>query len=140
MPLLWNKLTASAQSVIDKQGVAYIDRDGDLAISIVNGAECVFATKGEDGIWSCRIEQLFNEGKISFRKPISCHLYPVRTKKFADFTAVNYHTWPVCKDAVSDGNAKNLLLYKFLKEPLIRKFGTEWYNQLSLAAHQMYEK
>ena len=64
-----------------------------MAISIVNGAECVFATKGENGIWSCLIENLYNEGKTTFRKPISCHLYPVRTKQFPTFKAVNYHKW-----------------------------------------------
>lgn len=140
LPLLWDKLTKNAQLVIDKQGVAYIDREGDLAVSIVNGAECVFATKGADGIWSCLIEQLYNEGKTAFKKPLSCHLYPIRVKKFTDFTAVNYHQWPVCKDAITDGNAKHLLLYQFLKEPLIRKFGEQWYEQLSLAAKHISDK
>lgn len=137
LPLLWKQLSPEARAVINKQGVAYIDREGDLAVSIVNGAECVFAAKGADGIWSCLIEQLYNEGKSAFRKPISCHLYPVRTKKFATFTAVNYHKWPVCQPAIIGGETQSLLLYQFLKEPLIRKFGAEWYKQLAIAAEHI---
>lgn len=137
LPLIWDQLTPDAQQVINEQGVAYIDREGDMAVSIVNGAECVFATKGEDGIWSCQIEQLYNTGKTTFRKPISCHLYPIRTKKFPTFQAVNYHKWHICKDAVVDGRKKKLLLYQYLKEPLIRKFGEQWYDQLVVAAEHI---
>jgi len=137
LPQLWDKLSDTARAVIDEQGVAYIDREGDMAVSIVNGAECVFATKGENGIWSCLIENLYNEGKTTFRKPISCHLYPIRTKQFSTFKAVNYHKWQVCKDAVTLGEKDHLLLYQYLKEPLIRKFGQDWYDQLSVAAEHI---
>jgi hypothetical protein len=134
LPLLWNDLSSETQSIINRQGVAYIDREGDLAVSTVNGAECVFAVKGEDGIWSCRLEKLYNEGKSTFRKPVSCHLYPVRVKRLSTCIAVNYHRWYVCKDAVTAGNKSRLFVYKYLKEPLIRKFGQEWYDQLEAAA------
>jgi hypothetical protein len=137
LPQLWDKLSDAARAVIDKQGVAYIDREGEMAVSIVNGAECVFATKGENGIWSCLIENLYNEGKTTFRKPISCHLYPIRTKQFPTFKAVNYHKWHVCKDAVKLGEKNHLFLYQYLKEPLIRKFGQDWYDQLSVAAEHI---
>jgi hypothetical protein len=139
LPLLKNRLSTEAQNVITQQGVAYIDREGDLAVSIVNGAECVFATKNANGVWSCLIEQLYNEGKTTFKKPVSCHLYPVRTKKFKDFTAVNYHQWPVCKAAICEGELKSVSLYRFLKEPLIRKFGNEWYQQVEIAAEKIKE-
>jgi hypothetical protein len=137
LPQLWDKLSDNARKIIDNQGIAYIDREGEMAISIVNGAECVFAVKGENAIWSCLIEKLYFEGKITFRKPISCHLYPIRTKQFSTFKAVNYHKWQICKDAVLDGEKKHLLLYQYLKEPLIRKFGQDWYNQLSVAAEHI---
>lgn len=137
LPQLWEKLSDSARKIIDKQGVAYVDREGDMAISIINGAECVFACKGDDGIWSCLIEKLYFEGKSKFRKPISCHLYPIRTKQFSNFKAVNYHKWNICKDAILEGEKKHLLLYQYLKEPLIRKFGKDWYDQLLVAAQHI---
>jgi hypothetical protein len=137
LPLLWDKLSGDAQTVIKQQGVAYIDREGDLAVSTVHGAECVFADKGEDGIWSCLIEQLYNEGKTTFKKPVSCHLYPIRTKQLSLCHAVNYHKWHVCKDAVIAGKKQQLFVYQYLKEPIIRKFGAEWYAQLESAAALM---
>jgi hypothetical protein len=134
LPAIWNEMTEDARRIVDNQGVAYIDREGDLAVSIVNGAECVFACKERDGKWSCLVEKAFLAGKSSFRKPVSCHLYPVRVKQLSSYRAVNYHRWTVCKCAVVLGNKERLPLYRFLEEPLIRKFGQEWYNQLVAAA------
>lgn len=133
---VWPQLSASAQSVIDKQGVAYADRDGDLVTSIVRGKECVFARE-ENGCWLCMLEKrarerLAAEGNASpFIKPISCALYPIREKHFSGgLIGLNYHRWAVCKDAVAKGKALGLPVYRFLKEPLIRRFGEDWYREL----------
>lgn len=139
LPLVWDDLAPKAQEVINKQGVAYQDRDGDMVTSIVNGKDCVFTYYDEKGICKCAIEKAYKEGKTDFYKPISCHLYPIRLEKFREFTAVNYHRWRVCKAAVLLGNKEGLRIYQFLKEPLIRKFGDIWYNELCIAADEYKE-
>lgn len=139
LPLVWDDLAPKAQEVINKQGVAYQDRDGDMVTSIVNGKDCVFTYYDEKGICKCAIEKAYKEGKTDFYKPISCHLYPIRLEKFREFTAVNYHRWRVCKAAVLLGNKEGLKIYQFLKEPLIRKFGDAWYNELCIAADEYKE-
>lgn len=133
---VWPQLSASAQSVIDKQGVAYADRDGDLVTSIVRGKECVFARE-ENGCWLCMFEKRARERQAAegnaspFIKPISCALYPIREKHFSGgLVGLNYHRWAVCKDAVAKGKALGLPVYRFLKEPLIRRFGEDWYREL----------
>jgi Protein of unknown function (DUF3109). len=134
LPTLWNDLSPAAQAVINKQGIGYIDRENDIVTSIVNGKDCVFTYYGTDGICKCAIEKAYNEGHIDFIKPVSCHLYPVRVKQYRDYKAVNYHRWRVCRAAEIAGEQKRLPLYKFLREPLIRKFGEEWYNALDACA------
>lgn len=137
LPVVWKDLSASAQAVIDKQGVVYTDQDGDLVTSIVNGKNCVFTCYDEKGCCFCAIEKAFREGKTHFYKPLSCHLYPIRLKKIGDNTALNYHKWDVCKVAVYKGQAENIPVYKFLKEPLIRKFGEVWYEELEQAVSEL---
>ena len=133
LPIIWDDLTEKSKEVIRKQGVSYIDDDGEPVTSIVNGDECVFTYTDESGKCKCAIEKAYREGKTDFYKPISCHLYPVRLQKYADYTAVNYHRWKVCNCARTLGGKLGIPVYKFLKEPLIRKFGTEWFNQLEIA-------
>ena len=137
LPEVWNGLSPEARKVIDRQGVAFRDTDGDLVTSIVNGKECVFACYDEKGICKCAIEKAYREGRISFHKPVSCHLYPVRVKQYRGFKGVNYHRWSVCATAEMLGEKVGLPAYKFLKEPLIRKFGEEWYRQLEIAAQML---
>ena len=146
---VWPMLSASAQSVIDKQGVAYSDKDGDLVTSIVRGKECVFARSltpspspmgegSKDPCWLCMLEKAYREGKTQFCKPISCALYPIREKNFGNgLIGLNYHRWSVCKDAVEKGKALGLPVYQFLKEPLIRRFGEAWYQELCEVAEQL---
>ncbi|HQC05258.1 MAG TPA: DUF3109 family protein [Paludibacteraceae bacterium] len=135
LPAIWNDLSEAARKVIDAQGVAYSDAEGDLVTSIVNRRECVFSyIDSADGICKCAIEKAYHEGKTSFYKPISCLLYPVRLKKFKDFTAVTYHRWSVCSCAETKGHKLQLPVYKFLKTPLIRRFGEAWYKELEEAA------
>ena len=136
LPQVWDDLPKSSQKVIDKQGVYYIDDDGEPVTSIVGRKECVFAYKEKSGIWKCAVEKAYREGRIDFYKPISCHLYPVRLQKFKELTAVNVHRWNVCDCARSNGQNLNVPVYKFLKEPLIRQFGSEWYEQLEIAADE----
>ena len=145
---VWPLLSASAQSVIDRQGVAYTDRDGDLVTSIVHGRECVFARE-ENGCWLCMLEKTARQRAKAdspspfslityhlslptpFIKPISCALYPIREKTFAGgLIGLNYNRWAVCRDAVERGRALGMPVYQFLKEPLIRRFGEAWYQEL----------
>jgi len=139
LPHIWEELSDEAREIINKQGVVYADHDGEMVTSIVNGKDCVFTCYDEKGICYCAIEKAWRAGKISFMKPISCHLYPVRTKKFSDFTAVNYQEWSICSGARLYGQQLGLPVYEFLKEPLIRKFGQEWYDELSEAAKMIKE-
>ena len=139
LPLIWDALSPAAQAIIQKQGVAYIDEEGDLVTSIVHGKDCVFTCYDADGVCKCAIEKAYREGKSDFYKPISCHLYPIRITQYRDFKAVNYHRWAVCKAAELLGEREKLPVYRFLKEPLIRKFGQEWYEALDECA-QEWEK
>lgn len=134
---VWPMLSASAQSVIDRQGVAYTDRDGDLVTSIVHGKDCVFTCYEGDNCL-CALEKAYrqqpkanSQQPTAFIKPISCALYPIREKRFADgLVALNYNRWDVCRDAREKGKALGLPVYQFLKEPLIRRFGEAWYQEL----------
>lgn len=137
LPLIREELSPEARAVIDKQGVAYVDEEGDLVTSIVNGKDCVFTCRGADGNCYCAIEKACREGKTGFLKPVSCHLYPARVKDFGMCKGVNYHHWNICKAAILRGEKEGMPLYKFLKGPLIRKFGTEWYAELETVAEEM---
>ncbi len=130
LDIVWNDMSASAQAVVDKQGVAYNDRDGDLVTSIVNGKDCVF-TCYENGCCLCALERACRGGKTKFIKPISCALYPIREKRFAGgLVGLNYNRWDVCRPAVEKGRELGLPVYKFLEGPLVRRFGKEWYQEL----------
>lgn len=134
---VWSDMSASAQAVVDKQGVAYTDREGDLVTSIVGGKDCVF-TCYENGCCLCALERAYRQGKTSFIKPISCALYPIREKKINnDIIALNYNRWDVCRDAVKKGRELGLPVYRFLEGPLVRRFGKEWYDELCVVAEEL---
>ena len=134
---VWGDLTAQAQAIIDKQGVAYTDTEGDLVTSIVDGKNCAF-TCYEGDCCLCALERAHRAGKTQFIKPISCALYPIRGKTFANGTvALNYHRWNVCRDAIAKGKELNLPIYKFLAEPLTRRFGKQWYDTLCEVAENI---
>lgn len=137
LPVIWDDLSDKSKEVIEKQGVSYIDEDGEPVTSIVNGEECVFTYTDENGQCKCAIEKAYREGKTDFFKPISCHLYPVRLQKYEEYTAVNYHQWSVCSCARKLGGKLKVPVYKFLKEPLIRKFGKDWFEQLEIADREL---
>ena len=134
---VWNDLSAQAQAVIDRQGVAYTDQEGDLVTSIVGGKDCVF-TCYDGKSCLCALEKAYRGGKTQFCKPISCALYPIREKNFGNgLIGLNYNRWTVCKDAIEKGKALGLPIYQFLKEPLIRRFGEAWYQELCEVAEQL---
>lgn len=140
LPLVWDDLSPQAQEEINKNGVAYKDYDGDMVTSIVNGEDCVFTYYDADGICKCAIEKAYREGKTDFYKPISCHLYPIRLQEYKSFTAVNYHRWSVCCEAIKLGKKEGVKIYQFLKEPLIRRFGESWYNELCEVVDAYYKE
>ena len=138
LPLIWEDLSPQARIIIDKQGVVYLDEDGEYVTSIVNRKDCVFTCYDTNACCKCAIEKAYKEGKIDFYKPISCHLYPIRVAKYKSFRAVNYHSWGICHTAKMVGKKENIKIYQFLKEPLVRKFGKDWYGQLENAAKELY--
>ncbi len=124
---------------IEKQGFSVIDKDGDLVTPLVNNGQCVYTFTDENGILKCAIEKSYFEGKTTFRKPVSCHLFPIRITAYKRFDAVNYQELAICKPGKECGRSAKLPLYKFLKEPLIRKYGEEWYAEVEIAA-EYFEK
>ena len=127
---IWGDMSASAQAVVDRQGVAYTDIEGDLVTSIVNGQDCVF-TCYEAGCCLCAAERAYREQHTDWCKPISCALYPIREKRLSNgYVGLNYHRWSVCDPARRKGQELRLPLYRFLKAPLTRRFGGAWYKEL----------
>ncbi|MEM8565838.1 MAG: DUF3109 family protein [Bacteroidota bacterium] len=123
-------LSKEGINAIEEQGTYVLDEDGDYSTPTVDGKECAYAVYDDRGILKCGIEQAHLEGKIDFKKPISCHLYPIRTTKYSEFEALNYDRWDICSPACDLGSQLNVPVYKFLKEPLIRKYGKDWYDEL----------
>lgn len=136
LPQLLPDMRKDARQIVESQGISYIDPQGEKVTQIVDGKDCVFARTNKDGWCYCLIEKLYREGKTDFMKPISCHLYPIRLKEYPTFTAVEYHRWDICHPARQLGKKLHLPLYRFLKEPLIRRFGQDWYDELTLTAQE----
>ena len=133
-------MTEEGRREVERQGFMVVDSDGDYTTPLVNNAECAYAFE-ENGITFCAIERAYREGKCSFLKPISCHLYPIRVMKFSNGTfGLNYHRWGVCHDAVECGRKIGLPIYKALKEPIIRRFGEEFYKALECAEELIKEQ
>lgn len=131
-------MTAEGIEAVESQGFMVVDIDGDYTTPLIDGAECAYSFK-ENGITFCAIERAYREGKCGFLKPISCHLYPIRVKHFAtgDY-GLNIHRWNICKCAFDCGKREGVKLYKAMREPLIRRFGEEFYEALCQAA-EMFE-
>jgi hypothetical protein len=122
---------------VEVQGTSIVDKDGDLVTPLFQKMDCVFTFIDEKGITKCAIEKAFLNGEIPFRKPVSCHLFPIRITEYSDFDAVNYQELAICKPGRACGAKNKLPLYKFLKEPLIRKYGEEWYKEVEIAAEYL---
>jgi len=121
-------------AAIEEQGTYIITTQNELETPLVNGKECAYVTFTTSGTASCGIEDAHNAGEIDFKKPVSCHLYPVRVADYSEFSAVNYHKWPICSDACTLGKELKVPVYKFVKAALIRKFGENWYLELEKVA------
>ena len=133
-------LTARGKEAIARQGRYLVDADGDNVTPLINEVEeCAYTIYDEKNIAMCGIEKAYLEGKITWRKPVSCHLYPVRITKFKDYDAVNYEKWSVCKAACKLGEALQVPVYVFLKDSLTRKYGQAWYDELCLVAKHIDE-
>jgi len=138
--LVWPWLLPSARERIEEAGVGYIDEEGDLVTQIVDGRNCVFTTYGPGGKCLCAIEKAYRAGLCDMRKPMSCYLYPLRLTEYKKFTAVNYHRWKICRCAEALGRAQGVRLYEFMREPLIARFGREWYDELKMACEAYLEE
>lgn len=121
---------------IDKQGLYVKGWDGEWETPIIDGKECVYTVFDDRGHAACGIEKAYLDRKIDWKKPISCHLYPVRVQQYSEFAAVNYHHWQICSAACSLGEQLKVPVYKFVQEALIRKFGQDWYNAIEKAAKE----
>jgi Protein of unknown function (DUF3109) len=115
---------------IEKEGVYVKDWEGDYSTPVIEGRECAYAIYDDRNILKCGIEQAYLAGKITWQKPISCHLYPIRITKYEQYEALNYDRWHICSDACTQGADLGVEVYKFLKGPLIRKYGEAWYQEL----------
>lgn len=122
---------------VEKNGVFYMDIDNEPATILINGEECAFVYFDEKGMAKCAIEKAHKEGKVDFKKPISCHLYPIREKKFTDYIALNYHKWSICDPACRLGDELKVPIFRFLKEPIIRAYGEEFYNELEVVNEEI---
>ncbi len=126
-------MTPEGIEAVEKQGFMVIDQDGDYTTTLINDAECAY-TYTDNGITLCAIEKAWFEGKTTYRKPISCHLYPIRVINFSNGTkGLNYHRWSVCSEARECGKKQGISVYKALKEPIIRAFGEEFFSSLEQA-------
>ena len=138
LPEVRKYLRPEAIEIIEKDGVWEEIEPQRYATTCVDNAECVFVTY-EGPIARCAIEKAYLKGKISFRKPVSCHLYPLRADQFGDVEALNYEQIPLCKPAIQNGAQLNIQLRDFLREPLVRKYGEAWYEQFCLACEERRE-
>lgn len=139
-PALAPELLPASRREIEERGVGYVDEEGDLVTSIVDGKNCVFTCYDRGGKCLCAIERAFRRGDCAMRKPMSCYLYPLRLDEYPDFIAVNYHRWKICRSAEKKGRELGIRLYQFLKEPLTERFGEEWYAELCEACEAYLEQ
>lgn len=136
LPVLLPDMRKEARKVVGERGISYDDPTGERVLEIVDGKDCIFSRTDRQGWCYCLIEKAWSEGKSPLRKPVSCALYPVRLAQYPSFTAVEYHHWDICHCARQLGKKKHLPVYQFLREPLIARFGKEWYDELCLVAEE----
>jgi len=123
-------LSDKGKATVERDGVFEVDIDGDYVTTLNAGNECAFTVFDDNGIALCGIEAAYRAGKTNFKKPISCHLYPIRVEKLKHHDALNYHRWSICQPACDCGSKLKVKVYQFAKEALIRKYGESWYKQL----------
>jgi Protein of unknown function (DUF3109) len=134
-------LTKEGIQSIEKNGFSVYDKeDMTHKTTLIEGGPCAYINYDKKGIAICGIERAYLDGKTSYRKPISCHLYPIRVSSVGELTAVNYEEWDICADACTLGKELKVPVYKFLKEPLIRAYGEEVYSTLDAYFTQNHKK
>lgn len=129
-------LSPAGKKVISEEGSSYYDQEGDLVTTLIEGCNCAFSIFNSEGVCLCALEKGCREGLLPDLKPSSCYLYPVRLSKMGNLTAVNLHRWKICSCAEKKGKKLNIRAYQFLKKPLIKKFGPEWYEELTMVAQE----
>jgi hypothetical protein len=137
-PKIVSYLRPDGIAEIENTGTHTIDDEYGYVTPIVNKGICAYATIDDHGAVGCGIEKAYNDGIVPFKKPISCHLYPIRVKKYESFEALNYDRWDVCKPACKNGKRLHVPVYRFLRDALIRKYGEEFYQVLDKIAQKQY--
>lgn len=135
-PKFESYLSEEGKAAVAQQGKS-VQGLGELETPLINGKECAYTVFENDGTASCGIEKAYLDGKIDWKKPISCHLYPIRIAKYSSFEALNYDRWSICSDACTLGAELKVPVFRFLKEPLIRKYGSDFYNELEVIAAEL---
>lgn len=127
-------LRSEGIAAIEEQGAFVKGEDGEWETTLISNSECAYVVYSENNTAKCGIEEAYNQGVVSWKKPVSCHLYPVRVREYTELTAVNYHKWQICDPACTLGEELKIPVYRFVKEALIRKFGEAWYSELEKIA------
>ncbi|SDS48104.1 Protein of unknown function [Polaribacter sp. KT25b] len=130
-------LSEKSKAVIEKEGTWVTSEWGELETPLIDGADCAYVIFDKNKTALCAIEEAYNQGEIGWKKPVSCHLYPIRVKDYSEFSAVNYDKWDICDDACTLGKELQVPVYKFVKQALVRKFGQNWYDELEKVAENM---
>ena len=139
---IWPYLTEEGKAEIEKQGKYVYDATYGWVTPTINSQICVYGFKDAQGVVKCGIEKAYLEKKIAWKKPISCHLFPIITKNSKDGTTIFANYEPRednCNAACALGDKLKVPVYQFLKEPIIRKFGEEFYNTLDATAQHKKE-
>ena len=140
LSIIKSEMSPKSIEALNNNDFHYIDSDGDKVTNLVNGKECVFVVFDKNNIAKCSIESAYRKKKINFNKPISCHLYPIRVKKYDSFTAINIDSWHVCKPACQCGIELNVPVFRFLKDAIVRSWGLEFFNQLDLVHNEFFNE
>jgi hypothetical protein len=140
LEVIYPYMRPEGRAAVKASGVFYIDEDNEPVTTLVNGGECAFVYFDENNITKCSIEHAYLDGKTAFKKPISCHLYPIRVKQFNELKALTYDHWPICAPACDCGEQLDVPVFRFLKEPITRAFGEEFYEELTVVEKAWREK
>ena len=140
LSIIKSEMSTKGLNAIKNNDFHYVDSDGDKVTKLVDGKECVFVVFDKNNIAKCSIESAYRKNKINFNKPISCHLYPVRVKKYDSFTAVNVDSWHVCKPACECGTELNVPVFKFLKDAIVRSWGLDFFHHLDSVYNEFFNK
>ena len=140
LSIIKSEMSTKGLNAIKNNDFHYVDSDGDKVTKLVDGKECVFVVFDKNNIAKCSIESAYRKNKINVNKTISCHLYPVRVKKYDSFTAVNVDSWHVCKPACECGTELNVPVFKFLKDAIVRSWGLDFFHHLDSVYNEFFNK